>query len=292
MDMNLASSLRVLAQTMSESRAFHGMGLPMFWFFGFYYHGRWNDRRSRPAPEQTIELIYRGRSLRLPLTSAYAGALKGVFLDDEYALDEVLERAPRRVLDLGANIGMAAAALASQFPEARFLLVEPDPRNLERLAKTVRWNGLPADIVRSAVAPSAGRLRLRIGNNPTCSALETSAMHDLPDTVEVDVCTVGQLLARAGWDAVDLVKIDIEGTEEELLTKNNDWLARTHALVLEIHPACSSEKIASALAGFGLRLRRHGSGREPVYVATRGACARPHAEPYIRDRLAAVRSAL
>ena len=254
---------------MSESRAFHDLGLSTFWFLGFHYLGRWNDRRSRPAPEQTIELSYRGRSLRFPLTTAYAGALKGVFLDDEYALAEVLEPAPRRILDLGANIGMAAAALAAQFPEARFLLVEPDPRNLERLAQTVRWNALRADIVRSAVASAAGRSRLRIGNDPTCSALATSAMHALPETVEVDACTVGQLLARAGWDAVDLVKIDIEGTEEELLTRNNDWLARTRALVVEIHPTCSPERIGSVLEGFGLHLRRHRSGREPVYVATR-----------------------
>jgi FkbM family methyltransferase len=271
--MNLVSSLRALAGTMSESRAFHGLGLPPFWYVRFHYHGRWNDRRSRPAPEQTIELTYRGRSLRFPLTSAYAGVLKGVFLDDEYALIDVLERAPRRVMDLGANVGMAAAALAAQFPEAEFLLVEPDPRNLERLEKTVRWNGLTADVVGVAVASSAGRLRLRTGASPTCSALETSAMHALPDTVEVNVCTVGQLLARAGWDEVDLVKIDIEGTEEEILTENNDWLARTGALVLEIHPACSPEKIARACRDFGLQLRRHRSGREPVYVATRGAGA-------------------
>jgi FkbM family methyltransferase len=272
--MNLASSFQALAGTMAESRAFHGMGLSPFWYLRFHYRGRWNDRRSRPAPEQEIELRYRGSSLRFALTSAYAGALKGVFLDDEYALAAVLEPAPRRILDLGANIGMAAAALASQFPEAEFLLVEPDPRNLERLEKTVRWNGLTAQIVRSAVAPSAGRLRLRIGQDPTCSALETSAMHVLLDTVEVDVCTVDELLSGAGWDAVDLVKIDIEGTEGELLTRNNAWLARTQALVLEIHPACSVETIASVLDGFGLRLRRHRRGREPVYVATRTGCAR------------------
>jgi FkbM family methyltransferase len=272
--MNIASSIRGLDRTMSESLAFHDLGLSPFWYFCFHYHARWNDRWSRPAPEQTIELSYRGRSLRFPLTSAYVGALKGIFLDDEYALAEVLERAPRRILDFGANIGMAAAALASQFPEAQFLLVEPDPRNLERLEKTVRWNDLAADIVGSAVAASAARLRLRIGQNPTCSALEISAMHVLSESVEVDVCTVEQLLARAGWDAVDLVKIDIEGTEEELLTQNNDWLARTHALILEIHPACSPEKIAAACGDFGLQLRRHRPGREPVYVATRATGAR------------------
>jgi FkbM family methyltransferase len=272
LEMSVASRIRGLDQIISESLAFTDFGLSPFWYFRFHYHGRWNDRWSRPVPEQTIKLIYRGRSLWLPLTAMYAGVLKGVFLDDQYALADVLDRAPLRILDLGANIGMAAAVLAAQFPEAKFLLVEPDPRNVERLQKTARWNGLTGAIVCSAVACSAGRLCLRIGDDPTCSALETSALHILPESVEVDVLTVGQLLARAGWDVVDLVKIDIEGMEEEILTKNNDWLSRTHALILEIHPTCSPAKIASALNDFGLELRQHRRGREPVYLATRTTC--------------------
>ena len=267
--MNLISSLTTLGDVVVETRSFHRLGLPLSWYFRFHYTGRWYDRRHRPAPEAIAELSYRHTTLRFALTPAYAGALKGIFLDDEYALEHVLQPPPRRILDLGANIGMAAGALAAQFPDAAFLLVEPDPRNLERLKKTVDWNGLNASIVRSAVAATPRRLRLRVGDNPTCSALETSAMHALPDTVEVDVMTVDDLLRHAGWDAVDLVKIDIEGTEEELLTESNAWLARTGALILEIHPACNPERIASALGEFGLQLHRHGNGREPVYLATR-----------------------
>ena len=267
--MNLNSSLGALRSVLSETASFHNLGLPFFWYFQFHYTGRWYDRLHGAAPEEIVELSYRRSTLRFALTPAYAGALKGIFLDDEYALEHVLQLPPRRILDLGANIGMAASVLAAQFPGATLLLVEPDPRNLERLERAVRWNGLNASIVRSAVASAPGRLRLRVGDNPTCSALETSAMHALPDTVEVDVMTVEDLLRHAGWDAVDLVKIDIEGTEEELLTESNAWLARTGALILEIHPACSPERIAGALGEFGLRLHRHGNGREPVYLATR-----------------------
>ena len=72
--MNVASSIRGLDRTISESLAFHELGLSPFWYFCFHYHARWNDRWSRPAPEQIIELTYRGRSLRFPLTSAYVGA--------------------------------------------------------------------------------------------------------------------------------------------------------------------------------------------------------------------------
>ena len=267
--MNPIGSLTTLADVVGDTRSFHRLGLPLSWYLQFHYAGRWYDRRHRPAPEAIVELSYRQSALRFALTPAYAGALKGVFLDDEYALEHVLQRPPRTILDLGANIGMAASVLTAQFPGATLLLVEPDPRNLERLERAVRWNGLNASIVRSAVASAPGRLRLRVGDNPTCSALETSAMHALPNTVEVDVMTVEDLLSYAGWDAVDLVKIDIEGTEEELLTESNAWLARTGALILEIHPACSPKRIAGALGEFGLRLHRHGNGREPVYLATR-----------------------
>jgi hypothetical protein len=94
-------------------------------------------------------------------------------------------------------------------------------------------------------------------------------MHELPNTVEVAVRTVEDILGEFGWSRVDLVKVDIEGTEEALLTQNNSWLAHTNALILEIHPSCSVAAIANAISHYGFELRRHGAGREPVYMATR-----------------------
>jgi FkbM family methyltransferase len=267
--MGLAGSFRAMGRVVHDTHSFHRLGLPLFWYFNFHYCGRWHDRRSTNEPEETIELFYRNRTIRLPMTSAYSGALKGVFLDDEYALADVLPTPPRRILDLGANIGMAATALAAQFPKSEFLLVEPDPRNVTRLRRTIVWNALPGVIVSCAIGPKSECLLLRIGKNPTCSALQTSKMHNLPHTVEVAVRTVDEILAEFGWNNVDLVKIDIEGTEETLLTTNNGWLARVNALIMEIHPSCSLVAIESAISRYGFELRRHGLGREPVYLATR-----------------------
>jgi FkbM family methyltransferase len=267
--MSFAASLRAIGHVVHDTRAFHALGLPLLWYFNFHYRGRWCDRRSIPEPEEKIELIYRNRAIRLPITPAYSGALKGVFLDDEYALEDTLPAPPRRILDLGANIGMAATALAAQFPKSEFLLIEPDPRNVMRLERTVDWNELDGRIASCAVGPISGRLLLRTGKNPTCSALQTSKMHQLPDATEVDVRTVPEILSEFGWNTIDLAKIDIEGSEETLLTQNNHWLARTGALILEIHPSCSADAISRAISEYGFDLRRHGNGREPVYVATR-----------------------
>lgn len=44
------------------------------------------------------------------------------------------------------------------------------------------------------------------------------------------------LLSKLGYDRVDLLKIDIEGAELDLLTKENSWLSKVNAIVAEIHP--------------------------------------------------------
>lgn len=267
--MSLPNSWTAFRQALRDDRAFRALGTRPGWYLRLHYRGRLEDRLGLEESESLGEIYWHGRELLLRLTASYAGALKGVFLDDEYALSQNLPTAPRTILDLGANVGMAAAALAAQFPGAAFVLVEPDPRNVARLRRTVALNALDAQVVASAVGPEAGELELRFDRNPTCSALETSATHDLAQRATVAVQTVPDLLDERGWDGVDLVKIDIEGTEEALLTTNNAWLQRVGSLVLEIHPACSVERIQNALAAFGFALSRHGNGREPVYVALR-----------------------
>ncbi|MEX0643456.1 MAG: FkbM family methyltransferase [Pirellulales bacterium] len=202
------------------------------------------------------------------ITPPHLGALRGVFLDNEYNLSKVLpDIRPATILDLGANVGMAAVYLHALYPDVHIACVEPDPRNLKLLEQTIATNRVNVTLVQGAVAAEAGRLRLRMGDNPTCSALETSPMHKLDSSVEVDVFTVPQLLERLGWKSVDLLKVDIEGTEQELFARNNNWLHKVGAIVLEIHPNTSPEEIGEYLVPFGFRLRRLGHGAEPVYIA-------------------------
>jgi methyltransferase FkbM-like protein len=92
-------------------------------------------------------------------------------------------------------------------------------------------------------------------------------MHDLASAVTVQVRTVPEVLAKAGSKGVDLAKIEIEGTEDELLGKHNSWLSQVKALIMEIHPSTTEERIASHLGPFLLELRRSGFKTEPVYFA-------------------------
>ena len=204
------------------------------------------------------------------MSDRYVGAFKGVFADEEYECAREFFTMPRRILDLGGNIGFGSVFFSRLFPGAQLAVVEPDPRNLPLLRTNLELNGVPAQVMAGAIGPASGQLKLRFGDNPTCSSLADTGMHDLANTVDVEVLTVPDVMSRVGWDRIDLLKIDIEGAEEELLARDNQWLDNVGALILEIHPNTTVDRLNGYLAPYGFTLRRHGSGREPVYFARKG----------------------
>jgi FkbM family methyltransferase len=265
--MNLISSWKGFQRALADDKAFRRLGLPAGWYLRLFYQGRWAARRGRQTTPEKVAVTVLGKRIELFLGAGYLAALKGIFLEEEYTCAQFFKSPPKRILDLGANIGMAAIYLNMIFPGAEFICLEPDPRNVPLLRKNLELNGVKAKVIEAAVAATAGQLKLRFDENPTCSALESSTMHDLAHTVSVLVQTVPEVMAEAGWGEIDLVKIDIEGTEDELLGKNNSWLERTKAVIMEIHPSTTEERIASYLRPFHLELRRIGFKTEPVYFA-------------------------
>jgi FkbM family methyltransferase len=271
--LNLFSSVKNFFRINQLDKDFTRLGAQRGWYLRTYYQGRFDTRfRPHDAPRKaTVSLTVAGRVNRVALTAVHLGAFTGVFVDQEYdLLPHLPEDLPNpRIADLGANVGFAACYFSSLFPGAQIMCCEPDPRNIAMLRETIDANALNAKIVEAAVASKAGRLRLRIGANPTCSSLESTEMHDLKDSIEVDLVTVPQIMERAGWDQIDILKIDIEGSEKELLESNNAWLEHVRYIVLEIHPNTSEEEIAGFLKPFGFDLRRIGFATEPVYFASR-----------------------
>jgi len=269
--MTLRSLLATLARVMrDDSRLAVEKGAPRGWYLRNYYAGRWAARRGTVPALTEVTLSVRGRPVRVTLSAAHLKGFVGVFADDEYDCSNRLGWRPQRILDLGANIGMASAYLHALWPDAEFLCVEPDPRNLRLLTENLSKNGLNARIADCAVGPGSGIARLRFGADPTCSVVDFSPLYSHTESVSVRVETFRNLLDSVAWGSVDLAKMDIEGAEDSLLGQNNEWLERVGAVVLEIHPNTTAHRLRTFLQPFGFGLERLGTGREPVYLATRG----------------------
>lgn len=139
------------------------------------------------------------------------------------------------VLDVGANIGLSALALAPLLPRGRVLAVEASPRTAAALRRTLALNGLEDRVAVEAVALGAAP-----GEAAFHAAAHSAGAHlmdagtlgaaALP-TVRVPVETLDALVARHGLGRLDFLKIDVEGFETEVLDGAAATLARLRPLV-------------------------------------------------------------
>ncbi len=112
------------------------------------------------------------------------------------------------VLDLGGHIGTITLAAAAR--GCRVITVEASPQNFAALSKSVEINGFDnVTLVHAAVSDAPGTLEFS-AHGPWGHVY--SAMTNMP-TVSVRAVTVEQILDELGIDHVDLIKIDVEGSE-------------------------------------------------------------------------------
>ncbi len=144
---------------------------------------------------------------------------------------------PDVVVDAGANIGLATVYLHELFPEARFICVEADPRNLPLLRRNLAQNGVRSDLIAAALASSAGQVTFRL--HRAASDYSSSLSTGFPDaeytTVQVPATTLRAVLASCGVRRVGLLKIDIEGGEFEVLDDSCGAMAELDYVTGEFH---------------------------------------------------------
>ena len=170
-----------------------------------------------------------------------------VFVTREYDLP-CEQLSPRHILDLGANVGFTSVLFAAQWPEARILAVEPEPRNLALLKRN------------TGAYPGIESLHAAVWARPaTLAVLDPGADANAFRMVEaaegrdgIPAFTIPQLMERLGCAQLDLLKMDVEGAEAEILREAAEWLDRVGVLVVELHdrmvPGCG-EALCAALQG-------------------------------------------
>lgn len=135
--------------------------------------------------------------------------------DERAAIGRAMAAAqgPFRFVDAGANVGLYTLGLRSLGP-IRALAIEPDPENLRRLRVNLAASGADDVTVASvALSDSPGTLRLVPG---TGNRGETAVGHG-QGGITVPARPLAAVVAEAGFDRIDALKIDIEGAEEAVL---------------------------------------------------------------------------
>lgn len=150
----------------------------------------------------------------------------------------------RVLLDLGSHrAAFTRGLIRSQGPIGRGICVEANPVLVADLQRDLPEN---ASVIHAAIVgdESPNPIELYISNNPEASSMfaQVSDSYGTQGRVNVTCLTLGQLLERIDQPKIDIVKMDIEGAENEVLLKTSpETLLRIAQLCVEFHDIFSPE---------------------------------------------------
>lgn len=189
--------------------------------------------------------------IELRIDSTDADVYRQVVMEEQYAV--VIDEQAEIIVDCGANVGYASAYFLSRCPNAQVVAIEPFPANAELCRRNLAPYGRRAKVIEAAAWSQSGRLVLDHGGGNEWGVRVRAARAGEFGAIEaVDLPSLG--LGR-----IDLLKIDIEGSEADLFANGTDcWLPRVSNIAIELHGSECEERFRTAMANYCYTLSHSG----------------------------------
>lgn len=213
------------------------------------------DRLKSLPRYAATQTLCEGKKIKIPDAASFLFIQNEMFYKEIYRF-RTLKEAPF-IIDCGANIGLSILYFKKQYPNAKIIAFEPDPKIFEYLTHNIAcFNYQDVKLYNNALwseetflnfdAEGADGGRIDVNKNA--------------DTVKVKTLKLSSFLDQP----VDLLKIDIEGAEFEVLNECKTQLKNVERLFVEYHSFLNKEQDLDALlaimktAGFRYNIQHIG----------------------------------
>ncbi|MFA5931671.1 MAG: FkbM family methyltransferase [archaeon] len=147
------------------------------------------------------------------------------------------------VVDLGANEGFYIIAMKENNPNLRIVGAEALPINFSILNKNIALNKLKnIEIIKSAVTNKNGKIYFEYYPGVSAIAATDIAMqkriwvkNKIIKKITVPSITLSTLCKKKKINFIDILKLDVEGSEYDILTSSEEVLKKTKKVVIEWH---------------------------------------------------------
>ncbi len=191
--------------------------------------------------------------------------LNQVFYHNEYeavarAYENAFQSEKVNIIDAGANIGLTSLYFSTVFNNMNLISIEPEPQNFKLLEYNLKNNNISAQLLKAGLWSKTTFLKI------ICDFRDQKdwsfRVEETNDTEGVYAVTINKLIRDNNWAAIDILKIDIEGSEKEVFTSkqaNIDFLNKTKCIAMEIHDEFDCrESIYSVLKNYGFEFFNSG----------------------------------
>jgi FkbM family methyltransferase len=168
------------------------------------------------------------------------------------------------ILDFGANIGVFSLYASEISLQAKIDAYEPFPSTYGRLLSNVAGNSSSSRIrsFNEGVGTVHGVAAMRLDNKVSvCGRVSEYDKHD-SNTIQVKISSFEDAIERMEVTNIDFVKMDIEGSEEELLLGCSPKTFKQFTRIsVEIHKPSVVKDIVARLGSYGFEpseRRSHG----------------------------------
>jgi FkbM family methyltransferase len=175
------------------------------------------------------------------------------------------------IIDAGANVGMATSWFLQRYPEAQVVAIEPNPEAFTFLKHNLKVMAPSRTLAVQAALCRRGAHATRLYSSASEASLRTSVWeyrNSWTRTFEVPAVSLLDLLEVTG--PAFLLKLDIEGSEEEVLEElaREGKLGSFRAVLTEWHHYVdhSGEGLARTLLAFRLAGARYSLRATPPVV--------------------------
>ncbi len=188
-----------------------------------------------------------------------------IFVDQEYRrIVDLLQTktTPLTMIDAGANIGLTSIYFNFFFNNINIVAIEPDKENFELLVQNFKFNELSVEgCINSALWSTNEFLKTssRFRDGKSWSVKVEEAQMSNFDVIGV---TLEELFSRFNFETLDLLKMDIEGSEKKIFQDRiaiEKIIMRIKYFAIEIHDEVSDrQEIEMILTNTGSNVFHYG----------------------------------
>lgn len=163
------------------------------------------------------------------------------------------------IIDCGANIGLSIIYFKKIYPNARITAFEPEPNIFNVLKENIEsFNFSDVQLVRKGISDNDGQSDFLLDGADGGRIVRN--MNDVKNITKIETTRLKDFLIQP----VDFLKIDIEGSETEVILDCEDLLNNVKNIFVEYHSFINKKQtihlLVNSLARSGFRLHIHFPG--------------------------------